>query len=202
MSGRQGFTMPEADAALRRCALALHSVGQADRTWLLGQLPLSQRATLEQLVSELQTIGIPRDPQVARVALGSLRPASVDRNSPGETGDTGHAADGGVSVAPPSELAQLLKDEPPALIAPVLGLESRERCDAVLIQLSASKRRQVQELLAEGSVHCSDASAPKLREALSQEVSQRLAARAPSRQTPERPVKLLSRWRRLVGAVT
>jgi hypothetical protein len=198
MSGRQDFEVPQADEGLRRCALTLHSVGLADRAWLLGQLPPSQRATLEELVAELNAIGIPRDPQAARAALESRHSTRVDRKPSDETGGAGLAAKNAVGLAAPSDLAHLLQDEPPALIAHFLGQEPCERCDAVLIQLSAPKRRQVQELLAERPIGGPEASAPRLREALSDEVARRLALvpRRPARAPKAKP---LSRWARLMG---
>lgn len=49
---------------LRLSALALHAVGDRDRTWLLSQLPEAQRKSLSELVEELRATGIPADPEL------------------------------------------------------------------------------------------------------------------------------------------
>lgn len=65
---------PDRPSGLRRAALALHSLGHADRDWLLDQLPLEARQSLEHLLGELRDLGFPPDADVIRVALRETSP--------------------------------------------------------------------------------------------------------------------------------
>jgi len=195
VSGRD-FAVPEGDAALRRCALTLHAVEPGDRVWLLAQLPADQRAVLGQLVAELQAIGIPRDRQAAREAMRTKSSAPA---APAELAQA-IPAQGGQAAPDVRVVAHLLQGEPPALIAFLLDSESRERSDAILVHLDASKRRQVQELSATRPASDGD-TAPRLRAALSQELARRLAACAPVRVQTQAASGWLLRWRKLAGAL-
>jgi len=160
------------DAALRRCALTLHALGAHDRGWLLAKLPASQREELDRLLGELQLLGIPAEPQLARAALkGSLdRAVETAPVAPAQAGRSG-----GIDFLDPSQagaLAQVLQHEPAALIAHVVGLRGTTG-EAVLEHLTAPKRRQVQELMSSGP---RANTAPRLSEALAEELSARLAA--------------------------
>jgi len=64
----------ETPAGLRRAALALHALGQADRDWLLEQLPPQPRQTLGGLLAELTELGIAPDVEVIRAALSEKPP--------------------------------------------------------------------------------------------------------------------------------
>jgi hypothetical protein len=181
MNESKGFAQLDADAARKRCALALHAVASRDREWVLAQLPAAQRTELEQLVRELRELGIPADSRMAQDAL-RRRPAS--KAAP--------------TRADASDMADLLEQEPPLLIAHALMLHNTS-CEAVLALLSANKRRQVQQLL--GSVGSTPSLAP-LPPALSRSLSDELAIRLRQRpkNTPARKSTLARRrWLAWVG---
>ena len=59
----------DAEAGLRRAALALHAVNRADRSWLLRRLPRASRRTLGRLLAELRELKLPPDATLIREAL-------------------------------------------------------------------------------------------------------------------------------------
>lgn len=106
---------------LRRAALSLHALHDADKDWILASLPSAAGDRLRLLLRELQDLGIPRqavpvatwaDPQPGAVAfLWTLRDDEVMR------------------------LANLLRVEPPAIGATLLRAHPwpwRERLRAML----------------------------------------------------------------------
>lgn len=158
MNESKNRVRPDADAARKRCALALHAIATRDREWVLAKLPTAQRTELEQLVRELQELGIPADSSVAQDAL---RRGPASKTAP--------------TAADALEMAVLLEQEPPLLIAQAVMLNDTSR-EAILVQLSANKRRQVQQLLV-GSA----ASVASLPPALSQTLQDELATRLKQR---------------------
>jgi hypothetical protein len=58
-------------SGLRQAALVLHGLADADRAWMLGQLPPEQAAPVGELLAELRELGIPHDPAFASQALAS-----------------------------------------------------------------------------------------------------------------------------------
>lgn len=58
-------------SGLRQAALVLHGLADADRAWMLGQLPPEQAAPVRELLTELRELGIPHDPGLATQALAS-----------------------------------------------------------------------------------------------------------------------------------
>lgn len=67
----------ETPTGLRHAALALHALGAADRDWLLQRLSPTQQQALQDLLAELQELGIPPDQSVIRVALSQTAPTSA-----------------------------------------------------------------------------------------------------------------------------
>lgn len=57
------------ELGLRKAALALHALQDADRQWLLGALPAAQRQQLLPLLSELAALALPPDAEVIRQVL-------------------------------------------------------------------------------------------------------------------------------------
>jgi hypothetical protein len=185
MSAMMDLPVSDADAALRRCALALHAIGAQDRQWMLGKLPDAARAELERLVGELQALGIPADTGVTQDL------AKAARSAPPAASAAVHPASptARAEFAQAQELAQVLQHEPPALIAHVLGMRW-DSADAVLACLNASKRRQVQELMP--ATARAGATAPRLSQALLEEISLRLAHARPAPAAPSAPWR--ARW--------
>jgi hypothetical protein len=176
------LTMPGADAAMRRCALTLHAIGAHDREWLLTKLPADRGDELERLVEELQSLGIPADPCLAREALKhDRRPRAPVTGA--EAPHTAQAA----------QLAQVLQQEQPAVIAHILALRV-ESADAVLGHLGAPKRRQVQELLLTPRARSAATLAPRLSQALLEQLSIRLL-QASTQPIPADMHRAAKRWR-------
>lgn len=162
----------DAGAALRRCAMALHAIGSRDREWILGKLPAVQRAGLEQLVGELQELGMPPDERVAQEVLARNRGTRRTASPEVAGGQRRVEPAGQATSADASDMARVLEHEPAALIAHVLALHDTVG-QAVLGHLSASKRRQVQQL---SPVAGSDTVPPAaLSLALQEELAKRLS---------------------------
>ena len=179
------------ESALRRAALTLHALGHDDRAWLLAKLPVSQRDELERLLAELQALGIPVERRLARTAL---KAQGTDRTVAAAAVAAPVARAGRIDfldAAHTGPLAQLLQHEPASLIAHVVGLRGAAG-EAMLEHLAAPKRRQVQELL---SSPRAGATAPRLTEALIEQLSARLAP-GTARQTPSGLARsFVKRWR-------
>jgi hypothetical protein len=58
-------------SGVRQAALVLHGLADADRAWMLGQLPPEQAGPVRELLTELRELGIPNDPGLATQALAS-----------------------------------------------------------------------------------------------------------------------------------
>jgi hypothetical protein len=172
---RVDFPMERSDAgadALRRCALALHGVSEEDRRWLLAKLPADRISELDLLLVELKSLGIAADPATARAALRSTAASAHTVRRPSRTTRSDPKRDA-LEDTPPGELARVLQHEPPSLIVHVLGMLGRETEEAVLAQINAPKRRQVQELLQTARPVAGHRS--RLSEALRDELRTRLA---------------------------
>ena len=100
----------------RRAAAVLHTLPEEDRQWLLGELPESERNTLNQLLGELKELGF--DAGCTAQPVVTFMP----RVGAGNTTDFSSAADI-VRNAPVRELIALLEHEPSSLIAQVLRIE-------------------------------------------------------------------------------
>jgi hypothetical protein len=140
----------------RKTALLVHALATRDREWLYGHLPDSERASVQALVTELESLGIPADATLldeVRGATGAARPkprdgiSQVDGPESLQTerrGDTDlEALDG----ADPDVLASILADEPPGLIAVLLSLREWPWYRDLLQQLDVSRRLQIENQL-------------------------------------------------------
>ncbi|HEY9028921.1 MAG TPA: hypothetical protein VIP05_31835 [Burkholderiaceae bacterium] len=58
-----------AGAPLRKAAMLLHSMGEADRRWLLDRLDAAQRPRIEALLEELRVLEFPADADLVRESL-------------------------------------------------------------------------------------------------------------------------------------
>lgn len=104
----------DTSAGLRRAALALHALGEADREWLLSRLPAQSRETLDPLLVELGELGIAPDDAVIRVALSEV------------------VADAPVATDEARALCAVLADEAPAVQSLLLAALPASQRDAVL----------------------------------------------------------------------
>jgi hypothetical protein len=161
----------------RRSALLLHGLAASDQGWLLERLTVAQREQVSTLLQELRSLGIPADAGAAIQLLNDSRTAQKPTEA--------YSVRAVVAAASPARLAAVLKEEPAGLVAHLL-LADRWGWQAAFLALQTpNQRRRIQELL-----HTS-VSAPKLAEAVVEEIAQRLTA-APASQQPER---LGSSWR-------
>lgn len=69
--------LAEPSAGTRRAALTLHALERGDRAWLLGQLGDGQRALLEALLADLESLGIPRDRALIQDAMAAEVPPAA-----------------------------------------------------------------------------------------------------------------------------
>jgi hypothetical protein len=137
--------------AARQAALLLHALSPSDRAWLLAQLPSAQRAQLMPLVDELQALGIPQDLELVEQTLTTREhePAGMHIQKSDAVIDT---------LLPPSEqllsqldsegcakLADLLRDEPPMLIARLLLQGPWAWEEQLLKHFGALQRKQIEE---------------------------------------------------------
>jgi len=95
---------------LRRAALTLHALSDADRGWLLAALPGTQRAVLQPLLAELRQLGIPREDAFLAGAQEHGAPAAAAGNDQWllELDDVGVTALAGVLQAQPAQFTQAL----------------------------------------------------------------------------------------------
>lgn len=68
---------PDSASNLRRAALTVHALPPMERDWLLAQLGDAYRASLQDLLAELASLGIPQDPQLVRQALAVVAPVNA-----------------------------------------------------------------------------------------------------------------------------
>lgn len=94
--------LPAGDS-LRRAALTLHALAEADRAWVLAGLSAPQRQVLDPLLGELRALGIPQD----RSALAAVAPNGAITEFATLDGE-GVAALAGVLEPEPLELTRIL----------------------------------------------------------------------------------------------
>lgn len=102
----------EPAAPLRKAALLLHSMAEADRHWMLSQVPPVQRRRLDALLAELQALAFPTDEALLREALQAAAAPEPQATARGPSSWTAEQA------------ARILAPEPDALIAVVLSAGS------------------------------------------------------------------------------
>lgn len=149
----------------RHAALVLHSATDADRSWLMAQLPAPHRARVQPLLAELQRLGVPRDPTLVRAAL---QPSSPPMGARPRT------ATDRLAAAAPGELARLLAEEPATLAAQVLAMLPNDARAGVLRQFATGRRALVARLVPE--VATGPATTTELGRTLLEEVTARLPA--------------------------
>jgi hypothetical protein len=201
MSSRFDFAVESTGDPLRQCALMLHSVRPDDRKWLLSNLNGSGTTELEQLLGELEGLGIPAD---ARIAQGALRRASALTKSTAPAASSSPPAANANANANPieclrrsqvPELWQVLRYEPAGLIAHVLSICPASEREAVLANFNSAQRRQIKEcMVARTTRTAAGGVAPRSLQVLREEVSLRLARLAGAAQPSVSPAGS-SRWK-------
>lgn len=108
----------------RHAALMVHGMAEADRSWLLSRLAPAEREALQPLLEELQDLGIPRDPTLAR-EFPPMRTTPVTIEAPHLD-----VMDQASRLSPPVVVA-VLRDEPHELVRRIVALRSWPWRDAV-----------------------------------------------------------------------
>jgi hypothetical protein len=130
-------------AGPRMAALLLHAMPTESRVWVLSQLHGEQRKSLQELLAELQDLGIPADRTLLSEVL-STGTASSRGAAPQNDAEEQRAI---VARADPGSIWLLLRDEPAGLIAWVVVLFGDRWADTFLEHLDAHKRGQVVALV-------------------------------------------------------
>lgn len=177
------------DMGVRRAALLLHTLAPGDRAALLAQLDAAERSTLDELLGELDVLGIPRDRGLLEQTIAAL--PAID---PPPATAPGLAAQ--LQAASVQDIARLLADEPAELVARLLICMQWRWSAELLAVLEPYKRRQVQALL-----HEVKQPSACLSEALLRSVHSALLEQEPRpRPAPRRRWDgMLARLRRLAG---
>lgn len=191
----------------RRAALAMHALREADRTWILRQLPPAQREQLERLLAELKALAIPASPALVQEMLAAA-PAAVkpQARAPAAQVDTWVSQLDAIARLEAAQVARLLQAEPAGLIAQLLNVQHWPWQDAVLEQLGVVKRRRVEEVLDALRRRLRPKAPESLNRALVSALLARAQAEAPRPLLPETPVPMRGsvqgwprRWRDAVA---
>lgn len=180
----RGDTRIEARVAgsARQAALVLHSASDADRDWLMAQLPHEHRAQLQPLLEELKQLGLPRDPALLRNAL---------RTSDAAVASKPRTAAERVAAARPQDLARLLAAEPAWLAAQVLAALPVRQRQLVLRQFTAARRGGIGRFF-----HVAQATPAPAANGLTQAALHEVAARLPTERPQRRwPWQAVMNWR-------
>jgi hypothetical protein len=167
----------------RHAALLLHAMAPADRAWMLEALPATQRDELQQLVAELETLGIASDPELIANATASIGRHAQPQRVPMSDEEMLHALDD----AQLSAMVRMMRAEPIGLIVQWLRLADWPWRDRLFDALEPGHRRRVEAAL---SVAAPPPAPPALRAALIAAVAVRVRGDA-SADAPLRP------WREL-----
>ncbi len=122
-------------SGMRQAALALHGLTSTDREWMLARLPVERSTQLQELLDELQDIGISTDPQLIRNALVN------DQTSAGQ----GKSDLRGMALSPDQAYA-ILGNEPNSLIAMILGGAEWPWREDFLSKFTPDRARQIREI--------------------------------------------------------
>lgn len=194
MNARANFAIDAPGrTGLRRAALALHATESHDRDWLLAQLPEADRGALDQMLTDLAALGLPRDRALVEELLRSdSLPPVVDVAGPSEA----EQALLRLREAAPADLASVLEREPAELAAHAITLLPISGRAVILACLSAPKRRQVQDLLDRRHAGAPDSGqlAHRLGQSLLRELAAALPARVPARGFWPRSLKQFRVW--------
>jgi len=147
--------MDQVNNGLRRAALLLHAMSAPDVAWLLQQLERDDAARLQLLLEELRTLGLPRQSDLLQQAARQQTPPPRPSTAPHDAGDLLQCLRG----AEVQQLAAVLRNEPPGLVARLLdSADWPWRADLLEAQ-GPHRRRQIEEC-------CTGACPPALSQAL------------------------------------
>ena len=124
-------------SGLKQAALCLHSLEEADRLWLLEQLPESKRFELNMLLDELITLGIPQEQ--SWISGGLLKSSESEEKNLTEKQDDCDAQN--LLSANAVEIWQILKLESEAVISAIVYYRQWPWQSAVLKKYKKAHRR-------------------------------------------------------------
>lgn len=188
----------------RQAALMLHSMPVGDRDWLLAQLNDSQRESMQTLLKDLSGLGIPPGRRFAATSVidtegvntpaGQVEQPTVQDLAVPEAAVPIEYA--GLFNADPGKLVRLAAVEPARLTALLLRAYDWPWRDALLAQVGAIKRRQIEVVLAELDRDCFSGVPTKLAAALIADVAAQItAAERTTASATAQPVSLGGRIR-------
>lgn len=145
-------------SSAKQAALMVHAMSPADRDWVLGRLSVQQRHALEDLLAELTSLGVVKDPEfiTSELRVSSLVPSERGEAVASLQADV-HKPDAGLpdeeylaDLTPfaVERLSRLWSAEPAALVAVALQAHSWPWHTQLLERLPVLHRRKVEGLLA------------------------------------------------------
>jgi hypothetical protein len=123
----------------RHAALALHGLPEADRAWVLAQLPHDQRNGVTRYLAELQSLGFTPADSAAVAMQGAAAPPEPEPSRPFLR----------VRAATPDRMFALLHGEPASLIAQVLAIRDWPWADEFLQRFSPMRRERIKAGIAQ-----------------------------------------------------
>ncbi|MDP9933605.1 hypothetical protein [Variovorax paradoxus] len=155
-------------AGARRAALLLHAMAPVDRAWTLEALPAEERSALQNLVLELETLGIERDPAlIAEATADAGRHGANDAEPMSE-----EAALQALDEFQRRAVIRYLQAEPIGLIVEWLRIADWRWREELLGAMEPGHRRRVEAELS--ATARASAVPPSLRAALIAGVTERL----------------------------
>ena len=116
----------------RRAAVAIHALNEADRQWVLAELPSNDRATLFQYLIELDELG-----------FSSPGMVSMEKIVAGTSPANDSAATDVVWGASAADMFSILQAEPASLVAQVLSLREWPWASACLRTFSPTRQERI-----------------------------------------------------------
>ena len=131
----------------RRAALALHGLAEQDRSWILKELPDTDKVALTQLLDELDELGFSGDvADVVQAADGS----SVSSTAGPHSGAHSMSRVEQVRRASAEDMFAILENEPGSLIAQILSMESWPWAARFLALFPEARRSRISSLISHG----------------------------------------------------
>jgi hypothetical protein len=129
-------------AGLRRSALVLYAMTNADREWVFERLPAKARALLDPMIGELRELGVATDRALLRDAVQQSESLQAKDSTP--VAETDEQA---LEKFSHEIIAQAFDAEPAGLIAKLLSCRQWSWRESVLQRIGVYKRRQILEAL-------------------------------------------------------
>lgn len=146
MSGANNPAQSHAPSAgARQAALLLHGVDPRERNLLLAELQPHERDSLQGLLEELRTLGLPRSPELVQQCLSASAPQPPTPRASDLAGSQGLGSMSGRAVG------LLVKDEPEEIAVCALRLMGARKRAQALRRFDVPRRRRIQRSAATSS---------------------------------------------------